>query len=104
MGLIAFPFIMCFIASPFVIIGVIAYMWHCDYKEKRQRELWNKEYEASSYVSRRLDDWFHYEIKRGRNHYLPDDEWEKKVDEYMEAAKKKYGVTPMRPGFSRPHF
>ena len=34
MGLIAFPFILCLLTSPFVIGGVLLYMWHEDRKAR----------------------------------------------------------------------
>lgn len=48
MGLIAFPFILCLLTSPFVIGGVLLYMWHEDRKARGIRGLGSSDYKRAS--------------------------------------------------------
>lgn len=83
MGLIAFPFILCLLSSPFVVGGIIFYMWRDKKRADRLGELMQKQTEARLWYQKRFD--AHFE-----KHGLPMSDRQSK--ELEEEAKKRFGL------------
>lgn len=84
MGLIAFPFIMCLLASPFVFAGIFVYMWWKKREAKRIDELFERRHKAEA--------WLRDQLGANSKEYVPLVSNER-YQELKEEAEKKFGVT-----------
>lgn len=85
--MIAFPFILCFISSPFVIGGIIFYMWRDKRRSDKLGELIQRRTEASLWCRKRFDAYF-------KQHGVPMPDWQ--FEDLEEEAKKKFGLEKLR--------
>lgn len=85
MGLIAFPFVLCFICSPLIIGGVILYLSHQNQKERDERMLSSDEVIAArNYYSSKVNRYV------TENHMNPPSDMRIK---WIADARSKYGVS-----------
>lgn len=89
MGLIAFPFIICLLTSPFVIGGVLLYMWHEDRKARGIRGLGSSDYKRASVCA--MKEGLEWQKKNGGKS-LAFGEGKRAYDRIKRRVGKEYGV------------
>ena len=94
MALLMFPFVLCLLSGPFVVGGILLYMWH----EKRQEQIFEavmkRRFEAQEYVRKEHAKWERREKKAGRYYALMDDEYQAEWRRLEAEATEKFGVKP----------
>lgn len=88
MGLLMFPFVVCLLSSPFVVGGVLLYMWHQDRKAKELRG-WRNDYKhANVCAMKEALEW----QKRNGGKSLAFGEGKREYDKIKKRVGEKYGV------------
>lgn len=88
MGLIAFPFVLCLISGPFVVGGILLYMWRQDLKRRELRG-WRGDYKHASVCA--MKEALEWQKKNGGKS-LAFGEGKREYDKIKKRVGKKYGV------------